>query len=197
MDSKIDKLLALTNELLMRTTEIQETQKKNDTDKLMERIHALEQQCKDLHIKFDCISSLEPAITINPPNAPTTVKIAGVGRPANVGEIDVKIEDDVKIELVFLAKPFHTCSDFFKHMWSTDKQTLFDREIMTQVETDKIQVDNQEKLSKAKNSIVLQKNIAALIWKTLPDKKMDIVKSIMKQYENDLNKSKSKEITLE
>jgi len=200
----MDKLTANMSELLIRVQEMHELLKRSDNDKLMERIQNLEKQTKELHIKFDAVSSLELPSTINPPNAPTTVRVAGAGRPANVSPLvtDIPAAGEEPPTPIVVGtnknvKPFHTCADFFKHMWVTDKQSLYDKEITSQAEVEKIKTENKDKLEKAKNELLLQRSIAALIWKVLPDKKKDVVKSMMKQYENDLNKANDKQIILD
>jgi len=201
----MDKLTANMSELLIRVQEMHELLKRSDNDKLMERIQNLEKQTKELHIKFDAVSSLELPSTINPPNAPTTVRVAGAGRPANVSPLvtDIPAAGEEPPTPVVVGtnknvKPFHTCADFFKHMWVTDKQSLYDWDILLPSEADKIQKDNQVALDKkSKNPIVMQRGVAALIWKVLLETKKVIVKSKMKQHENDLNKAQSVDIQLE
>jgi hypothetical protein len=203
----MDKINAQLAELLIRVTEIQTSMKKAEADAIMDRISKLEQNTerlmagsqiietytKNLNIKFDSATSVDIPAIINPPTGPTTVRVAG-------GE-DEKAQPQADATVAAataggepLKQKFTNIIDFFKHMWVTDKQILFDKKIITEELVKKATDENQDKAKKSKNDIVLQKSIAATVWKYVAQPQRDIVKSMKSQYENNVNKANSIEI---
>lgn len=193
-DNKMDKIMTANlqintrlDELLLFLQNMNEDIKtiKNGKEHKFDdsRFENIEQGMKVLHIKIDTIkTSIIPTVISNS----TVSKIS-----------TVEIETSVVEEKEETLQKFTNITEYFKYLWISDKQSLYDKGIVTVEFFDEIMKNSNESIEKVKkkgNEIMLQKSIALSIWKALPKTAKDKIQSMKSDHTNNVAKQNSKEI---
>lgn len=191
------KLSTQLEDLALNVGDIKEMLTKQRDDELLKRLTALEESVKEQHLKLDAINAIDINPTIVAPQAPGSVRVSGATktkkRDDNIDDAPIQEEIVVKED-----KQFSTITEYFKHLWMTNRDLLYERGVLTKEFYEKTYEDNRDKFEKKKkNEVVLQKSVAFQLWKTLPQASKDIVKAIKNQSANDLQKKNSTEIVEE
>ena len=201
------------NEMSLKMEEINAVLKKQRDEELIRRIDKLEKNMNDQHIKLDALNAIDINPTIVTATAPTSVKVAssasgGSGggekkkradRADNTAAAATAVDDEVTAAPAASTQQpiFSNVTEYFKFLWVTQRQTLFDRGVLTEEFCQKVYDDNKDKFAKCKNDIVLQKRYAFQIWRALPVDKKEIVYAMKNQNSNDQQKMNSTEISEE
>jgi hypothetical protein len=191
----IAKLVTQYEEILLGVNEIRETLNKQRDQELVKRLEKLEISMKDQHIKLDALNAIDINPTIVAPTAPATVRVARGKNKRDDNIADAEVKDDASDTPN--SKQFVNITDYFKHLWVTSRELLYEKGVITEDEYKKIYEEHKEKFNKKKNDLILQRSIAFQIWKTLPQANKDIVHSMKNQNNNDVRKKKSTEISEE
>lgn len=182
--------------------EIKETLLKQRDSEINKRLERLEVSMKDQHMKLDAINGIDINPTLVVPNAPLTVKVAAVKvvkKADDTEEIDDKPNvKDTNESKEDEPKQFGNITEYFKYLWTVKREELYEKNVLTKEEYNKIYELNKNKFDKKKNNeIMLQKSIAFQIWKVLPQASKDIVYAMKNQNSNDVQKKNSTEVTEE
>jgi hypothetical protein len=192
LTNAILKLSTQQEEILLEIKEIKETITKQRNDVLLERISKLETSMKDQHIKLDALNAIDINPTIDAPR-PAAVRVAGAKKKADEAKDDKKA-DEVEEDA---PQQFSTITEFFKHIWVTDRAKIYAMNVYSEKEYDDIYAANKEAFDKKKNELLLQKAVAFKIWRSLSDERKEVVKALKNAYTTDLQKKASKEIVAE
>ena len=189
------KLSSQLDEIRLDVGEIKETITKQRNDALLERLGKLETSMRDQHIKLDALNALNINPTIEAPR-PAAVRVAGAKKKdEKKDEKDENPAVEADPEPVDDLQQFSTITEYFKHVWVTQRPKLFEKGVYSQKEYDDLYAANKEAFDKKKkNELLLQKSIAFKIWRSLDDDRKAIVKSMKNQNANDINKNASKEV---
>ena len=200
------KLSTQLEEIGLKVAETNEIIMKQKNEELLKRLERLEASMKDQHLKLDAMNAIDINPTIHVANGPVTARVAPAKKVAKVKkednvqvEADEEVVDDTKavddVKAADEPKPFSNITEYFKHLWITQRELLYEKGVLTKEEYEKIYEDNKDKFDKKKkNELVLQKSVAFQIWKTIKLEKKDIVKAMKDQNTKDIQKKNSQEI---
>lgn len=207
MDALKDAILKLStqlDEIRLDVAEIKENITKQRTEALLERLTKLEASMRDQHVKLDALNAIDINPTIEAPR-PAVVRVAGAKKKDD-DKVE-KVEKAEKAEKAEKGEPeepeadtqqFSNITEYFKYVWVTDRQRLYDKDVYSQKEYDDLYEENRETFDKSKkNELLLQKKIAFKIWRGLSDKRKEIVKAMKDQNAKDINKKASKDVEAE
>lgn len=195
LSDNVAKLSTQINEMHLCIRELSETVSRQQNGELMARLERVELSLKDQNLKLDSLSAVDIIPNIVMASGPTTVKVAGAKSKEKDAEPAVATTAATPATT---EKQFTNITEFFKHLWCNSRELLFEKDVLTQEEFDKIYEENKEKLEKKKkNELVMQKSIAFTVWRALDQSKKDIVYALKNQNANDVQKKKSHDITEE
>jgi hypothetical protein len=204
MDALKDAILKLStqmDEIRLYIGEIKETISKQRNEALLDRLTKLESGQRDVHVKLDALNAIDINPTIEAPR-PAAVRVAGAKKKVDKDDDkkdDAPKEETKEEEVDDAPQQFSNITEYFKHVWVTDRARLFEKNVYSQKEYDELYEANKADFDKKakKNELLLQKSIATKIWRSLNDERKEIVKAMKDQNAKDINKKASKDVEAE